>query len=57
MPEPERDEAEVRIPSDPTRREALADMARLTEEERNALNLWCADQAEEKDTRWAERAL
>lgn len=45
------EEIEVRIPADPTRRKELAEMAGLTDEERHALDLWCAEQAREDATR------
>lgn len=41
----------IPIPKDPEARARLAQMAGLTEEERLALDQWCAEQARENDAR------
>jgi hypothetical protein len=41
----------VRIPKDPVARAKLAQMAGLTDEERLAIDQWCAEQAREDDAR------
>jgi hypothetical protein len=45
------DEDAVLIPKDPERRRQLMEMAGLTEEERQAIEWWCAEQARENDRR------
>lgn len=46
-----RNTSAVRIPKDPEARARLARMAGLTDEERAALDEWCAIQAREDDAK------